>query len=200
MARIGYVRVSSQDQNLARQIEKLKNSGIDRIFEEKKSGASLENRPELKKLLNIIRFDDVVVVTELDRLSRKADDLTWIIDEIQKKEATLEVLNLPVTKTDDKNLNRLLNTLIIEIYKYMAESERIKIKERQRQGIAIAKKQGRYKGRKPKYDMGSPQLQQAFKLIGEGFSIRKASEATGMNYETLRRYWRAYQEEKRKTR
>lgn len=198
MARFGYVRVSSQDQNLARQIEKLKNSGIDRIFEEKKSGASLENRPELKKLLEIIRFDDTVVVTELDRLSRKADDLTWIIAEIQRKEATLEVLSLPVTKTDDKNLNRLFNVLIMELYKYMAESERIKIKERQRQGIAIAKKQGRYKGRKPKYDMDSPQLQQAFKLIREGYSIRKASEATGMNYETLRRYWRTHQEEKTK--
>lgn len=195
MARFGYIRVSSKDQNLERQREKLKSCGIDKIFEEKESGASLDNRPVLNKLLKILRFDDTVVVTELDRLSRKADDLTYIINTIQKKEASLEVLNLPVTKTDDKNLNKLLNTLIIEIYKYMAESERLKIKERQKQGISIAKREGRYKGRKPKYTMNSPQIQQAFKLINEGYSIRKASESTGLNYETLRRYLNIRNEE-----
>ncbi len=188
MARIGYARVSSKDQNFERQKELLLKSGVDKIFSEKVSGASLDNRPELSKLLSILRFDDTVVVTELDRLSRKADDITYIMNEIQKKEADLEVLNLPMTKTEDKNLNKLLNNMILEIYKYIAESEREKIRERQRQGIEIAKKQGKYKGRKKKYSKSSPQLVQAFKLIDEGESIRQAAKATGMNFETLRKY------------
>lgn len=188
MARIGYARVSSKDQNLERQKELLLKSGVDKIFSEKVSGARLDNRQELGKLLSILRFDDTVVVTELDRLSRKADDITHIMNEIQKKEADLEVLNLPMTKTEDKNLNKLLNNMILEIYKYIAESEREKIRERQRQGIEIAKKQGKYKGRKKKYSKSSPQLVQAFKLIDEGESIRQAAKATGMNFETLRKY------------
>jgi DNA invertase Pin-like site-specific DNA recombinase len=192
MARLGYARVSSIGQNLDRQKELLNSTGVDKIFEEKESGASLDNRKELKALLNIIRFDDVLVVTELDRLSRKADDLTYIINIINEKQANLEVLNLPSTKTDDPNLNRLINNLIIEIYKYMAESERLRIKERQKQGIALAKKQGKYKGRKKKYTKDSPQLIQAFKLLDEGYSIRKASESTGINYQTLRNYIEEY--------
>lgn len=188
MARIGYARVSSKEQNLERQKELLLKSGVNKIFSEKVSGASLDNRPELSKLLSVLRWDDTVVVTELDRLSRKADDITYIINEIQKKEADLEVLNLPMTKTEDKNLNKLLNNMILEIYKYIAESEREKIRERQRQGIEIAKKQGKYKGRKKKYSKNSPQLVQAFKLIDEGESIRQAAKATGMNFETLRNY------------
>jgi len=192
MARLGYARVSSIGQNLDRQKELLKSTGVDKIFEEKESGASLDNRKELKALLNIIRFDDVLVVTELDRLSRKADDLTYIINIINEKQASLEVLSLPSTKTDDPNLNRLINNLIIEIYKYMAESERLRIKERQKQGIALAKKQGKYKGRKKKYTKDSPQLIQAFKLLDQGYSIRKSAESTGMNYQTLRNYIKLY--------
>ena len=192
MARLGYARVSSIGQNLDRQKELLKSTGVDKIFEEKESGASLDNRKELKALLNIIRFDDVLVVTELDRLSRKADDLTYIINIINEKQASLEVLSLPSTKTDDPNLNRLINNLIIEIYKYMAESERLRIKESQKQGIELAKKQGKYKGRKKKFTKESPQLVQAFKLLDQGYSIRKASESTGINYQTLRNYIEEY--------
>ena len=194
MARLGYARVSSIGQNLDRQKELLKSTEVDKIFEEKESGASLDNRKELKALLKIIRFDDVLVVTELDRLSRKADDLTNIINVINEKQASLEVLSLPSTKTDDPNLNRLINNLIIEIYKYMAESERLRIKERQKQGIALAKKQGKYKGRKRKYNKSSPQIVQAFRLLDEGYSIRKASESVGMNYQTLRNYISLYKD------
>ncbi len=192
MARFGYIRVSSKDQNIGRQKELLKDSKIDRFYIEKESGASLENRPQLQELLKILRFDDTVVVTELDRLSRKADDITYIINTIQEKEADLEILNMPMTKTEDKNLNKLLNNMIIEIYKYMAETERKRIRERQREGIALAKKQGKYKGRKKKFNKQSPQLVQAFKLLDQGYSIRKASESTGINYQTLRNYIQEY--------
>lgn len=198
MARFAYIRVSSSDQNLERQRELLKDSNIDRFYEEKESGASINNRKVLQELLSIIRFDDVVVVTELDRLARKADDITYIINRIKEKEATLEVLDLPTTHVEDKNLRNLINNLIIEIYKYMAEAERNKIKERQRQGIELAKKAGRYTGRKKKYTATSPQLQQAFVLIDEGHSIREAARRTGMNFETLRKYLRERKTENEK--
>lgn len=192
MAKIGYARVSSTGQNLARQIELLKNAGATKIFTEKQSGAEISNRPELNNLLNYIREQDVVIVAELDRLGRKAKDLDYIINTIQGKGASLQILNLPTTQTPDPSLNKLLNNLILELYKYIAEAERKRIKERQRQGIELAKQKGRYKGRKRKYTKDSPQLVQAFRLLDQGYSIRKAAESTGINYQTLRNYIKLY--------
>ena len=97
-------------------------------------------------MLEYIREGDIVVVTELDRLGRNNNDLTTIMNEIQQKGATLEVLNLPsMNGIDDENLRRLINNLVIELYKYQAEAERKKIKERQQQGIKIAKEKGNFK-------------------------------------------------------
>lgn len=192
MARIGYARVSSEGQKLDRQIELLEKAGVDKIFTEKVSGAKLENRPVLNEVLNLIRWDDTLIVTELDRLGRREKDLTYIINTINKKGSSLEILSLPSTKIEDPALNKLVNNLILEIYKYISEQERKRIKERQRQGIELAKKQGKYKGRKKKYTKDSPQLIQAFKLLNQGYSIRKAAESTGMNYQTLRNYIKLY--------
>ena len=196
MAKIGYARVSSTGQNLDRQIELLEKVGATKIFTEKQSGAEISNRPELNNLLNYIREQDVVIVAELDRLGRKAKDLDYIINTIQNKRASLQILNLPTTQTQDPNLNRLLNNLILELYKYIAETERQKIKERQKQGIELAKQQGKYTGRKKKYNKNSPQLVQAFKLLDKGYSIRKSAESTGINYQTLRNYIKLYRKEK----
>lgn len=88
-----------------------------------------------------IREGDIVLVSELDRLGRNDQDLTKIMNTIQNKGATLDVLNL----------RQLMTNLIIELYKYQAESERKRIIERQQQGIALAKRQGKYHGRKPQY-------------------------------------------------
>lgn len=192
MAKIGYARVSSTGQNLARQEDLLRHAGAEKIFMEKQSGAEIKNRPELLNLLDYIREKDIVIVTELDRLGRNTKNLDYIINTIQNKGASLQILNLPTTQTRDPNLNRLLNNLILELYKYIAETERQKIKERQKQGIALAKKQGKYKGRKRKFNKDSPQLIQAFKLLDQGYSIRKAAESTGMNYQTLRNYIKLY--------
>lgn len=147
MARIGYIRVSSADQNLDRQVENL--SDVFKVFSDKLSGKS-KDRSGLDALLSFIREGDIVVVSELDRLGRNNKELTEVISAIQEKGATIEALNLPsLSGIKDENLRRLLNNLIIEIYKYQAESERVKILERQRQGIEIARRKGRYKGRKP---------------------------------------------------
>lgn len=85
-----------------------------------------------------------------------------------------------------------MNNLIIELYKYQAEAERIKILERQREGIEIAKRKGRYKGRKLLFHKNDPQLQHAFKLFLEGHSDREVEQLVGINSRTFRRYRERY--------
>ena len=113
MAKIGYARVSSKEQNLDRQLQALES--VSKVFSDKVSGATTE-RPQLQAMLDYIREGDIVVVAELDRLGRNNKDLTEIMNIIQQKGATLEVLNLPsMSGIDDDNLRRLINNLLIEL-------------------------------------------------------------------------------------
>ena len=186
MAKIGYARVSSKEQHLDRQLAALKD--VDKLFTDKLSGANT-NRPELQKMLTYIREGDIVLVTELDRLGRNNQDLTKIMNTIQNKGATLDVLNLPsMTGIADPNLRQLMTNLIIELYKYQAESERKRIIERQQQGIALAKQQGKYHGRKPQYTLDDPRLQHAFKLYEAGMSDIDVARNTGIKRTTFIRY------------
>lgn len=186
MAKIGYARVSSKEQHLDRQLAALKD--VDKLFTDKLSGANA-NRPELQKMLAYIREGDIVLVTELDRLGRNNQDLTKIMNTIQNKGATLDVLNLPsMTGIADPNLRQLMTNLIIELYKYQAESERKRIIERQQQGIALAKQQGKYHGRKPQYTQDDPRLLHAFKLYEAGMSDVDVARNTGIKRTTFIRY------------
>ena len=186
MAKIGYARVSSKEQHLDRQLAALKD--VDKLFTDKLSGANT-NRPELQKMLAYIREGDIVMVTELDRLGRNNHDLTKIMNTIQNKGATLDVLNLPsMTGIADPNLRQLMTNLIIELYKYQAESERKRIIERQQQGISLAKQQGKYHGRKPQYTQDDPRLLHAFKLYLNGMSDIDVSRNTGIKRTTFIRY------------
>ena len=186
MAKIGYARVSSKEQHLDRQLAALKD--VDKLFTDKLSGANT-NRPELQKMLAYIREGDIVMVTELDRLGRNNHDLTKIMNSIQNKGATLDVLNLPsMTGIADPNLRQLMTNLIIELYKYQAESERKRIIERQQQGIALAKQQGKYHGRKPQYTQDDPRLLHAFKLYEAGMSDVDVARNTGIKRTTFIRY------------
>lgn len=190
--KVGYARVSSKAQNLERQLEILQNENVEKVFSEKIQGDN-PNRPALNEMLNYIRDGDIVVVTELDRLARDNDLLTDIIAAIHKKGATLDVLNLPTLKgISDDNLRRLINNLIIEIYKYQAEADRMRIRERQAQGIEIAKREGRYKGGKLKFSFDDPKLQHAFKLYQDGETENRIEEITGINRRTFRRYRERY--------
>ena len=190
MSKIGYARVSSKEQNLDRQLKALE--GVSKVFSDKLSGQSTE-RPQLQAMLDYLHEGDIVIVTELDRLGRSNKDLTEIMNAIQQKGATLEVLNLPsMTGIEDENLRRLINNLMIEIYKYQAESEREKIKERQIQGIENAKKKGKFKGRQLKFKKNDPRLQHAFDLFLNGLSDKEVEEQTGINRRTFRRYRSRY--------
>lgn len=190
MTKIGYARVSTQDQNLERQFEQLKD--CDKVFQEAISGATKE-RPQLKAMLDYIREGDIVVVTELERLGRNNKELTEIMAVIRTKGATLEVLNLPTLRgIEDDNLRRLLNNLILELYKYQAQAERERIKERQKQGIVLAKVQGKYQGRKALYTADDERLQHAFELYQKGYTDKDVARLTGINERTFRRYREKY--------
>lgn len=198
MSRIGYARVSSKDQNLERQLLALEECS--KIFSDKLSGKDTQ-RPQLQEMLNFIRENDIVVVSELDRLGRNNEDLTAVMNAIQEKGATLEILNLPTLKgIEDDNLRRLINNLIIEIYKYQAESERERIKERQQQGIDLAKDKGFYKGRKKKFKQNDPQLLHAFELYLKGeHTLKELERITRIPENTFRRYRQLYNIEKVKS-
>ena len=186
MTKIGYARVSSTDQNLDRQLEQMQD--CEKVFQEAVSGASKE-RPQLQALLEYIREGDIVVVSELERLGRNNQELTEVMNDIQAKGATLEVLNLPTLRgIEDDNLRRLLNNLILELYKYQAQAERERIKERQSQGIALAKTKGKYQGRKALFKADDSRLQHAFDLYLQGYTDRDVSKLTGISERTFRRY------------
>lgn len=193
MAKIGYARVSSKEQNLDRQLEALQGVSVTRVFSDKASGQNAD-RPQLKAMLDYIRDGDIVVVTELDRLGRNNKDLTDIMNEIQQKGATLEALNLPsMSGIQDENLRRLINNLVVELYKYQAESERKRIKERQAQGIELAKKKGRYTGRKSKFQKDDPLLQRVFKLYqSKEYTLKEIESHTKIPVSTLKRYLKKY--------
>ena len=191
MSKIGYARVSSKEQNLDRQLEALQI--VSKVFSDKASGHSTE-RPQLQAMLDYLREGDIVIVTELDRLGRNNKDLTEIMNAIQQKGATLEVLNLPsMNGIEDENLRRLINNLVVELYKYQAESERKRIKERQAQGIELAKKKGRFTGRKSTFQKDDPLLQRAFNLYqSKEYTLKEIEHHTKIPVSTLKRYLTKY--------
>ena len=191
MSKIGYARVSSKEQNLDRQLEALQS--VSKVFSDKASGQSTE-RPQLQAMLDYLREGDIVIVTELDRLGRNNKDLTEIMNDIQQKVATLEVLNLPsMNGIEDENLRRLINNLVVELYKYQAESERKRIKERQAQGIELAKKKGRFTGRKSTFQKDDPLLQRAFNLYqSKEYTLKEIEHHTKIPVSTLKRYLTKY--------
>jgi DNA invertase Pin-like site-specific DNA recombinase len=140
--KFGYARVSSIEQNEARQIEALKAEGVYKIFVEKAS-AKDANRPVLKQLLNHIRDnDDTICITDFSRLARSTKDLLNITDELKERNVKLVSLKENIDTNTDKG------KLMLALLGAINEFERANILERQREGIAIAKREGKYKGRK----------------------------------------------------
>lgn len=150
MALIFYARVSSKDQNLERQLYQAKQVNADKVFEDKKSGKNID-RPGLKEMLNYIREGDTLEVVSLDRLSRNYTDIKKLVQLFKEKKVKLLVDDLPVTHTGNDLVDDFLLDMMISLMGFVAENERQKIRERQRQGIVRAKQKGKYKGRLKKY-------------------------------------------------
>ncbi len=138
---IAYIRVSTTEQNTESQWEILKKYHIDKPFEEKVSGKDT-NRPKLMEMLDFVREGDTVYVKDFSRLARSTKDLLWIIDELNKKDVKL-VSHKEQFDTSSPS-GKLMVTMLGAIYEF----ERANLLERQKDGIAIAKKEGKYKGRK----------------------------------------------------
>lgn len=138
---IAYIRVSTQEQNTESQWEVLKKYNIDKPFEDKVSGKNID-RPQLKEMLDYVREGDTIYVKDFSRLARSTKDLLWIIDELNKKNAKL-VSHKEQFDTSSPS-GKLMVTMLGAIYEF----ERANLLERQKDGIAIAKKEGKYKGRK----------------------------------------------------
>lgn len=139
--RIGYVRVSSLEQNPERQLEGVQ---VTRVFTDRASGKDI-NRPELERLLVFIREGDTLVVHSMDRLARNLDDLRRIVQGLTKRGVRIEFLkeSLAFTGEDSPMAN-----LMLSVMGAFAEFERALIRERQREGIALARQRGVYRGRK----------------------------------------------------
>jgi DNA invertase Pin-like site-specific DNA recombinase len=160
---IGYARVSTEEQDYRGQEEALKQLGCseDQIFAEKVSGADKDGRPELQRMIHYARKGDTVHVTKLDRLARNAKDVLEIADQLQKKGAGLIVHDI-----GGMDINSDVGRLIYTVLAAVAEMERKRIRERQREGIAQAKADGRHLGRYEALD--DEQKQQVRQLVSDG--------------------------------
>ena len=140
--KIGYIRVSSIDQNEARQIEALKKFGIEKWFTEKISGKDT-NRPQLQQMLDFAREGDTIYIHDFSRLARSTKDLLNIVERLQVKGIHL------VSNKENIDTSTPTGKLMLTMIAAINEFERTNLLERQREGIAIAKRNGVYKGRKP---------------------------------------------------
>lgn len=140
--RIGYIRVSSSDQNTARQLDGV---AVDKVFEDKASGKDT-NRPQLLAALEYLRDGDTLVVHSMDRLARNLDDLRTLVKDVNAKGAGVQFVKEAMTFMGEDSP---MATLMLSMLGAVAEFERAMIRERQREGIAAAKAKGVYKGRKP---------------------------------------------------
>lgn len=146
MARIGYARVSTTDQDPEIQIERLKAAGCDIIRAETGSGASRQGRSELETIMQFLRAGDELVVLRLDRLGRSTRDVLNLVHELDEKGASLRVLEPEVSTAGS------MGRMVVTILGMVADMELQFIKDRQKAGIAAAKAEGVYKGRKKKVD------------------------------------------------
>lgn len=147
--KIGYVRVSSLDQNDARQLDGL---ALDKIFADKASGKDV-HRPQLQAMLSHVREGDCVYVHSMDRLSRSLKDLQEVVESLTARGVTVEFckenLRFERPGTNSGGHTAAYSKLLLQMLGAVGEFERALIRERQREGIAIAKTKGVYKGRKP---------------------------------------------------
>jgi DNA invertase Pin-like site-specific DNA recombinase len=143
--RIGYVRVSSTDQNEARQVEALSDLHIDKVFTDKASGKNMQ-RPQLQAALDYMRDGDVMVVPSMDRLARNMRDLQNLVAELNARNIAVEFVKEALSFTGDTE--NPMSKLMLSILGGVAEFERAIIRERQREGIAVAKGKGVYRGRR----------------------------------------------------
>jgi DNA invertase Pin-like site-specific DNA recombinase len=179
--RVGYVRVSTLDQNTDRQLDGLE---LDRVFMDKASGKDTK-RPELKRALEYLRERDTLVVHSMDRLARNLDDLRKIVRDLTSRGVAVEFIKEHLTFTGEDSS---MSILLLSIMGAFAEFERALMRERQREGITLAKRKGVYKGRAPSLTSDRAEELRRRATAGEKKSV--LAREFGVSRETLYRYIR----------
>ncbi|EPH91791.1 putative transposon DNA-invertase Bin3 [Enterococcus faecalis F01966] len=199
--KVAYARVSSIDQNLERQIQEFKKLGAEKIFVEKKSGASIEQRPIFTEALDFVRESDIFMVEAIDRLGRNYDEIIQTVNLLKNKNVRLIITSLPIMAEAIGNplLDRFIKDLIVQILAMIAEQERTESKRRQAQGIKIAKMNGIYQGRPKLYSPTAkdPQKRAVYRNIIEdlqkGTAISKIAKEYGITRQTVYRIKKDYE-------
>src|SRR3954464_15063032 len=177
--KVGYIRVSTLDQHSERQLEGL---DLDRIFIDKASGKDTR-RPELESLLGFVRSGDSVFVHSMDRLARNLDDLRRIVRLLTDRGVRIEFVKEHLTFTGEDSP---MASLMLSVMGAFAEFERSLIKERQREGIALAKQRGAYKGRKKSLSQAA--VAQLHQRLTTGISKAQAAPEFGISRQNLYQY------------
>ena len=177
---VGYARVSTTDQDLDIQIAKLTAAGATIVRSEKKSGTTTEGRDELRTAIEFMRSGDVLMVTKIDRLARSIADLAMLVRDLEKRGIALRCVDQPV------DTSTVAGKAFLGMLGVFAEFETNLRKERQLEGIAKAKAEGVYKGRKP-----TEKAQEVRRLAAEGLGATEISRKLGLGRTTVHKYIRS---------
>lgn len=173
--RIGYIRVSTQEQNTMRQETLMKSLGVDEVYIDRMSGKDT-NRPELHKMMNYVRRGDTVIVESISRFARNTRDLLDLVAQLTEKGVEF------VSKKEAIDTTTPAGKFMLTIFGAVAELEREYILQRQREGIAIAKAQGKYTGRKalqpPEFERVTEQWRRGEITAVEAMRVLKMSKTT----------------------
>ena len=179
--RIGYVRVSTFEQNAQRQLDEIP---VDRLFIDQASGKDTK-RPQLETMLAFVREGDTVVVHSMDRLARNLDDLRRLVQQLTGRGIRIEFMKEGLTFTGEDSP---MAHLMLSVMGAFAEFERSLLRERQREGIALAKQRGAYRGRKP--SLTAAQVTDLKRRIAAGERKAHVARELGVSRETVYQYLR----------
>lgn len=189
MTVFGYARISTDEQNLERQLEALEKEGCQRIYSDTFSGAAM-NRPQLNELLEEIKEGDTIIIVDLTRFSRSVQDLFRLVDLIKEKGVFLKsIKDTWLDITSDNPYSAFLLTIMSAV----SQLERDLTRHRMKEGIAIAKKKGLYKGRAKTFTEKNPRLKHALDLYEheqKTLTVKEVCTMTGISEATFYRNWK----------
>lgn len=189
----GYARVSSQEQNLDRQVKELEAYGCEKIYTEKQSGKNFD-RPVYKDMRSKLRFGDVLVVHDLSRFGRNKEKIRDEWKVLIQEEVDLVVLNMPILDTrkyrELEGVGQLVSDLVLTLLSWMVDEERNRIRTAQREGIEIAKVKGKFKGGARKYHSGAVGkdkliYDEIVRMLASGESVMDIHKRTGVARNTV---------------
>lgn len=177
--RVGYIRVSSLDQNTARQLADVE---LDKVFSDRASGKDTQ-RPQLKEAMDFLREGDILICHSMDRLARNLLDLRKIVTDLTSRGVAVQFIKEHMTFTGEDSP---MSTFMLNIVGAFSEMERSLIHERQAEGIALAKVRGVYKGRKPK--LNEAKIQEIKARVAAGEKKAQIARAFGVTRQTVYAY------------